>query len=127
MAKKRLMFVDDEPEILEILQDIFERSSFEIMTAGTGGKAIRLVQDSLVDLILCDLKLPDISGIEVLKKAKEKQPGVKAVLTTGYYDPLNSQKDEHAQVIDKFIPKPWDILNLKQEIQNLLGEVPLNK
>jgi len=127
MTKKRLIFVDDEPEILEILQDIFERSSFEIMTAGTGGKALKLVQESLIDLILCDLKLPDISGIEVLKKAKERQPGVKAVLTTGYYDPLNSQKEEHKQIIDKFIPKPWDILSLKQEIQSLLSTASLNR
>jgi len=121
------MFVDDEPEILEILQDIFERSSFEIMTAGTGGKAIKLVQESFIDLILCDLKLPDISGLEVLKKAKEKQPGVKAVLTTGYYDPLNSQKEDHTRFIDKFIPKPWDIMNLKREIQSLLGTASVNR
>ena len=123
MRKKRLMFVDDEPEILEILQDIFERSSFDILTAGTGGKAIELVRESWVDLILCDLKLPDISGIEVLQQAKEKQPGVKAILTTGFYDPLNSEKNKQEKIFDKFIPKPWDILNLKKEIQNLLGDV----
>ncbi len=127
MGKKRIMFVDDEPEILEILQDIFDGSSFEIVTAGTGEKAIRLVRESLIDLILCDLKLPDISGIEVLKKAKERQPGVMAILTTGYYDPLSHEKDEHAKVIDKFIPKPWDILSLKREIQNLLSQASANK
>lgn len=127
MEKKRIMFVDDEPEILEILQDIFEGSSFEIITAGTGGKAIELVKESLFDLILCDLKLPDISGVEVLKKAKEKQPGTVAILTSGYYDPLGGEKDAHAEAIDRFITKPWDILSLKQEIQTLLSQASTNR
>jgi len=127
MKKKRIMFVDDEPEILEILQDIFDDSSFEIITAGTGRKAIELVKESLFDLVLCDLKLPDISGIEVLRKAKEKQPGAVAILTSGYFDPLGEEKDEHVETIDRFITKPWDILSLKQEIQTLLSQASVNR
>lgn len=119
--KKRLLFVDDEPEILDLLQDIFHRSQCEILAAGSGSMALKMVRESLVDLILCDLKLPDISGIEVLQQAKQERPGIKAILTTGYFDPSQNGGEGYEKVVDKFIPKPWDILALKKEIQDLLN------
>ncbi len=122
MANKQetLIFVDDEPEILDILLDIFRSEDFSILTAETGEKAVKLLQTSQVHLILCDLKLPDASGLEVIQTAKAFHPDVKAILTTGYFDPSEAMVENQEELIDRVIFKPWDIAALRREVKNLL-------
>ncbi|HDI51992.1 MAG TPA: response regulator [Bacteroidetes bacterium] len=123
MDKRRILFVDDETEILEILADLFADSTVEVETAKTGRQALQKCQEHKIDAILCDLKLPDMSGLEVLKIVRTRWPKVKRFLTTGYFDPLQSDCLQQNRLIDKFFPKPWDVLELRQYVEKSLEEI----
>ncbi len=120
--KETLIFVDDEPEILDILSDIFAPENYSILTAQSGKQAYELLQSESVDLILCDLKLPDASGLEIIRTAKSFHPDVKAILTTGYFDPSEKMVENQEEIIDRVLFKPWDIATLRQEVKGLLGQ-----
>ena len=120
MGKKRILFVDDESEILQILMDIFTDSGVKVETAMSGGEALQKCLDQPIDVILCDLKLPDISGLDVLKSVRTRWPAAKRFLTTGYFDPLQSDSLQQGRLVDKFFPKPWDVLELKHYVEKSL-------
>ncbi len=120
--RETLIFVDDEPEILDILSDIFAPENYAILTAQTGKQAFELLRTGPVDLILCDLKLPDASGLEIIRTAKTFHPDVKAILTTGYFDPSESMVENQGKIIDRVLFKPWDIAMLRREVKGLLKQ-----
>ncbi|KKT00223.1 MAG: chemotaxis protein CheY [Parcubacteria group bacterium GW2011_GWA2_43_17] len=83
---KRLLIVDDEEGIVEEIADFFKDEGFEVQSAHTGEEAIQSIRTQLPHLIMIDLKLPDMSGLLVLKVAKELNPRIKAIVNTGYVD-----------------------------------------
>ena len=120
MNKKRILFVDDESEILQILTDLFTNSGVEVVIAVSGSEALEKCQDQPIDAIFCDLKLPDMSGLDVLKFIRTRWPAAKRFLATGYFDPLQSDSLQQSKLIDKFFPKPWDVLELKHYVEKSL-------
>jgi C4-dicarboxylate-specific signal transduction histidine kinase len=83
-SRKHLLIVDDEPVILQILKAVFEEEPWRMTLVGSGRDALRIVQDERVDLLLTDKNLPDVSGIELLRAAKEKDPLTEVIIITGY-------------------------------------------
>jgi YesN/AraC family two-component response regulator len=82
--KKRILVVEDDPELIRLHAD-FLSDSFTVLIESSGAKAIRFLQnDPDIDLALVDVKLPDISGIEVLKKIKKRMPSVPAIVITAF-------------------------------------------
>lgn len=122
MKKPVILFVDDEIEILEIIQDIFKSREFEVVCTHSGDNAIRLCDDGGADVIVCDLILKDSSGMEVLSYWKKNCPGAYRILTTGYLDQLAEKKCREEEIFQKMIPKPWDIFQLREEIEHLFNE-----
>ena len=121
MDAYRLLFVDDEEEILEVLMDLFkDEENLQIITATSGKEALEKIESHPIDLVLCDLKLPDVSGLDLLSTIKGKYPDSVAILATGYLDVYGDQVREHEGDIHKFITKPWDIFELKDMILSML-------
>lgn len=117
---KRLLIVDDEEGILEEIEDFFTDEGFEVRGARTGEEAIQLIRDKMPHLIMIDLKLPDMSGLLVLKVAKELNPRIKAIVNTGYVD--QNMIDQAEQLgCDVFLHKPFDLLKLKEEVDRLVA------
>ena len=79
-----VLIVDDERDIASFLAAFFERAGHEVLTAYTGEEAVTLVQQRRPDLVLLDLRLPDITGFEVLERVKEQNPVV--IMITGHGD-----------------------------------------
>ena len=69
---KRFLLVDDEEGILWLLRDYFEIQGYQVLTAGTGEEAVKLAFSQGPDLILLDISLPDIDGLEVCRRIREK-------------------------------------------------------
>ena len=78
-----ILIVDDEKDIRSSLSGVLEDEGYETITASNGEEALGMVQADGVDLILLDLMLPDISGLEVLRKVKETQPDVPVIMISG--------------------------------------------
>ncbi|MFZ5801992.1 MAG: response regulator [Candidatus Omnitrophota bacterium] len=118
--KHRILIVDDESGIVEEVRDFLTEEGYEVYTADTGKDGIRLIENVRPDLVLLDMKLPDMSGIEVLRFSKQRFPRVKVLVNTGYID----QKiiDESCELgRDAFLQKPFDLERLREEILPLLG------
>lgn len=83
-APKHLLIVDDEPVIRQILRAVFEGQPYRLSLVGTGRQALDLLRHEHVDLVLTDKNLPDVSGLEILRAAKEKDALCEVLVITGY-------------------------------------------
>ena len=80
---KRVLVVDDEQHILDVVVYLLEENSFDVATAPDGEKGLRLFQDTPPDLVILDLTLPGISGLDLFRKMKEiKQESPVIMLTS---------------------------------------------
>ncbi|HNX69619.1 MAG TPA: response regulator [Candidatus Omnitrophota bacterium] len=119
MAKKKILIVDDEVGIVQEIKEFLEEEGYEVHVADTGKEGIRLVESVKPDVVMIDMKLPDASGIDVLKACKEKSPRTKTVMITGYVDQhLMDEAEENGR--DTFLQKPFDLVRVVEEIQRLL-------
>lgn len=84
MAIQKVLIVDDEKLVRDFIQETLRRSKFEVEAVDCAQKAFNLMRENQFDLIITDLKMPDFTGIDVLKKAKEFCPGALVVIVTAY-------------------------------------------
>ena len=116
----KLLVVDDENGILEEVKSYFEEEGFQVFVADSGEEGIQILKREKPDVLLVDMKLPDMSGLLVLKVAKEASPLTKVIVNTGYVDQvLIDQAEELGR--DVFLQKPFDLVRLKEEVERLLG------
>lgn len=120
--KKKLLIVDDEAGIVEEIRDYFQEEGYAVETADTGKDGIDSIARFKPDVLLLDMKLPDMSGIQVLKTCKESSPKTKIIVNTGYVD-QNIIDEAERLGRDVFLQKPFNLENLKVEIDRLLGDV----
>ena len=81
---QRLLIVDDEPVLCDSLKRVFEREGYEVSAAGTAEAALQLYADAPHDLILCDIILPGMDGIEFLKTVRRNAPDQMVIIMTAY-------------------------------------------
>lgn len=118
---KKLLVVDDEPILLKGLKYSLEQDGYIIHTATDGEKALSLAKSNEYDLIILDLMLPKIDGLEVCKKIRESYIVPIIILT--------AKGDDSSKVLgleygaDDYITKPFNILELKARIKAILRRV----
>jgi len=90
MPKGKIMVVDDEEDVRETLRLQLEAENYNVIEAGDGEEAIKVLRtgDNLTNcgLILCDIRMPKVNGIEYIDYLKEQAPGIPVVVITGYPD-----------------------------------------
>jgi DNA-binding response OmpR family regulator len=106
-ATKRLLIVDDEPKVCECLKLFFMTKGFETSCAQTGADAVERLMGDQPDLVLLDIGLPDFSGLEVLKRARELAPYAKVYMVTAHTDE-NSEVEAKVYGAMGYITKPFD-------------------
>lgn len=117
---KKMLIVDDEAGIVEEVKEFFEEEGFEVYTSDTGKGGIDCVAKYQPDIVLIDMKLPDLSGIQVLKFCKETAPKTKVIVNTGYVD-QNVIDEAERLGRDAFLQKPFNLERLKEEVDKLIG------
>lgn len=80
----RILVVDDEENMLKLLQRVLSKEGYEVRTAASGSEAIRLLRDEDFDLIISDLVMPVLSGIDLLQEAKARKPDTQFILITAH-------------------------------------------
>ena len=80
----KLLIVDDELEICQMLERHFRYLGYEVETAGNGVEALRRLELSKIDVIISDIVMPDMDGIDLLRKVREQYPMVHTIMITGY-------------------------------------------
>ncbi len=118
--KKKILIVDDEAGIVQEIKEFLNEEGYEAYTADTAKAGIQLIEEIFPDVILIDVKLPDASGLEVLRACKEKSPKTKTIMVTGYVD--QAVMDEAEKIgRDTFLQKPFDLVRITEEIEKLLN------
>lgn len=79
-----VLIIDDEEKLRNLLSRIIELEGFEVLQAGDSKSAFRKLENSDVDVVICDVKLPDGNGVEITGKIKEKYPHAEVILLTAY-------------------------------------------
>jgi two-component system response regulator HydG len=100
-----VLVVDDEPGIVDSLQKILERESLRVLTAGSGGEALDLVRREAVSVLITDLMMPGMSGIDLLKASRSVSPETETVLMTAYGTVENAVEAMKQGAYD-FVTKP---------------------
>ncbi len=113
----RMLIVDDEKELTTALNNIFFGNGYQVIVENNGDAANQVVDKTPLDLVLLDIEMPGVSGIEVLKNIKAKQPNAKVIMVTGY-----TEYEEKAKKLgcDAFIKKPFAFAELEKTIAGLL-------
>ncbi len=126
MPMHTLLFVDDEVDIVDSLLRSF-RKGYRTLKATSGAEAIKILGAEAVDLIICDQRMPDISGDQVLKYALEQQPQAIRILLTGYADTESLVRCINEAQIYKYISKPWEPEMLRLTVVRALESQELSK
>jgi DNA-binding NtrC family response regulator len=117
----RILVVDDELLIRDLLYDFFSSRNYEIILAESGTKALDVLGAEDVDLILTDLKMPDMDGLEMIKKAGAVKNGPPVIIMTGFPSIESAIEALRLKVAD-YIIKPFNINRLFESIESVLEE-----
>lgn len=118
-AKNRILVVDDEDALRTVLSSELEGEGYQVASAGDGQEAINILQTREFDLILLDIKMPNVDGFEVLKFVKERHPKTKVVMLTGFADLKNAIESKKLGAED-FVSKPYDLVDLLTTVERVL-------
>jgi diguanylate cyclase (GGDEF)-like protein len=121
-----LLFVDDEQDVLDILARTFERR-FEVLTASSGAQALAVLRERQVDLLITDQKMPGMTGIELVARAREEGHDLTAILLTAYTDPEDLIAAINKGQVHRYITKPWDVHDLLITVKNALEVTQLRR
>ena len=119
VIKPHILVIDDERSMLELLEIILTKEGYQVTCADSGKQATSLIQKGSYDLLLCDIKLGDVSGIEVLKRAKEKNPDSVVIMISAYSSAENAVEAMNEGAYD-YVPKPFDNEELKHTVKSAL-------
>lgn len=107
MLNKKILLVDDEESILNSFRKDFEHEGYQVTTAASGEEAIKKLQNKHFDLVVTDLAMSGLDGIEVLQEAKKQDPEIGTMILTGYGD-MTSAIEALRMGADDYLLKPYD-------------------
>jgi len=119
----RILAVDDERDILLLYQEALGTFGHEVIGAVSGAEAMEYLEREVPDLVLLDLRMPDISGLEVLEWLRRRRPHVPIIVCSA----VHGLRDEFAiwsAHVAAFLPKPLDMAHLLREVALVLEGEP---
>ncbi len=114
-----ILIVDDETSMREFLDMLLSKEGYRVSLAKSGKQAVNLMQKNIYDLVLTDIRLGDITGLEVLKEAKKQDPDTVVIMISAYSTTEIAVEAMNHGAYD-FVPKPFDNIELKHTIAKAL-------
>ncbi len=125
MAKGKILIVDDEQDVRDIFKDRLEKGGYNPILAENGEDAIALLRsgDNMINvgLILCDIRMPKVNGVECITFLKQQAPGIPVVVVTGYPDP-ELARDLIAKGVKEYLVKPVDNDTMMNMVNRIVAE-----
>lgn len=122
----KLLIVDDETANLRLLERLFQ-SEYQCLTASSGADAIRLLEQHDVAILITDQRMPEITGLELLKRTAQLRPQMVRILLTGYTDVEALVEAINSGLVYMYISKPWNIDDLKLRVGRACEHYQNNK
>src|SRR5258708_3692389 len=114
-----LVAIDDNAENLEMIKSALEQRGWEIVTTTEPAKGLALVFERRPEIVLTDLKMPGMTGMEVLERIMEREPGIEVVLMTAHYSTESAVEAIRKGATD-YLEKPLSVERLRQRIDGLI-------
>ena len=121
MMKRRIMIVDDQKGVRRLLEELFKREGWEVYAAADGKEAIEKVSQFQPSVLLIDMKMPNMNGLEASQKILEKHQELAIIMMTAYGE-MEVVKRALESGVRKCITKPFDILYLRDEVNRIVAE-----
>jgi two-component system, NtrC family, response regulator PilR len=118
-AAKRILVVDDERSLRELLAIVLRREGYEVLLAENGEAALAALGRGAVDLLISDIKMPDMSGVDVLRAAKAADAGLPAIMMTAFASTETAVEAMRLGACD-YLVKPFDVDELKLKVREKL-------
>lgn len=122
MAKKKVLLVDDEADFLSLMTKVLDSWGYEVVTASKGDEAVELFKSEKPRAIILDYLMPDITGVELLKKIREFDKRVPAIMFTARPTVKAIEESKQLNII-AFIPKVSPYVNTHEDLRTALDLV----
>jgi len=109
---EKILVVDDEKSLLDLLSRVFTKEGYRVQTTSSAAKAIEVLEQEDLDLLITDIRLPEISGMEILRRCRELRPDVPVIMITAYGNMKQAIEALKMGALD-YIVKPFDMEELK--------------
>ena len=125
-AKGRILVVDDEKNLREFLEIMLQKDGHEVTTAPDGGLALETLETTHFDLIICDVRMPAVDGLQVLRKAKESWPDTEVIMMTAYATTESAVEAMKQGALD-YITKPFRVDEIRVVIERAFERTSLER
>lgn len=119
----KLLIIDDESDIRQFAQRYFQKRGIEVFTAAGGREGLEIISATSPDLVLLDMRMEEMSGIEVLQELRAKNLSTKVILVSGAEESEETNRARELGIID-FFHKPLDLEKLEKIVMAALGTQP---
>lgn len=121
-----ILVIDDDKKVVESVKRLLEKEGYSACGASCGKEGLDIINQTKVDIIVSDIKMNDMNGIEVLRKAKKMYPDIEGIMITGYKDGKMAVEALRAGAID-YINKPIDIEELLLSVERAIKSIHLSR
>ncbi|MCS7231203.1 MAG: response regulator [Elusimicrobiota bacterium] len=118
---KKILIVEDEELLLDAFISALKRRNYEVIGISNGKEAVDYIKDNKVDLIILDIKLPDMSGLQVLESIRKILPSVPIIMCTAY-DSFKTDYQVWANQVSDYVVKPVVLEEIEAKIKKIFNE-----
>lgn len=118
--KQTILVVDDEPMILRIFKRLLSEEGYTVLTARNGKEGLEVVRKKNLELVILDLKLPDMSGIDILRRIRKLRKNVEVIVITGHGTMKTARAAMGLGAYD-YITKPFENNHVRALVKNALS------
>src|SRR5262245_58596450 len=126
MPRGRILAVDDQRYFRELIEGLLIEEGFEVQTCGSGEEALRLLDHAVFDVIVTDLVMPVMTGIDLVQRVKERDPEQEIIVVTGVVD-VQSAVDAMKVGATDYLLKPFDRATLASSLEGILQRTRLRQ
>lgn len=120
MGAKKILVVDDQESMREMLSELLQMMGYEARAVDGGQQALQSLQETETDLVITDLNMPGMDGMELMKRIKMLYPGLPVIIITGY-GTFNTERQVLSSGADGYIPKPCTINRVQETVNQALA------
>ena len=120
MAERAILLVDDEQEVVEAMTRTLQRQGYRLLHATSGMQALSILAAQTVDVVLSDIGMPEMNGLELLARVRRLHPRVGRIIVTGAASVAAALRAINESEVHRFLTKPWDPEELRAAIRETI-------